>query len=363
MGSVQTLVVGAGPAGLVAAIILGRAGRKVRVLEKEPAVGGDSVSHPRIDVTPIDLEPLRELTGIDFSPVAEPAHEYHRYLGGRLYRLDPAPLYLFERGPRSTSLETYLAGLAKEAGVEFEFCRPLVSAEDFARLPAGSILATGPQAEPFQALGLPFRNLYACASLAQFPRGQNRVASFISRLAPQYTYLAATRGWAFAMFFSFQPLSDQAQASFAQEIEDREQLRFGPWRKFTLTLPLASLFNPKLWHGGHILAGTLGGYMDPFLFYGLHGALFSGWIGAQAVLDPPAAQRAFARHRRVFARVLLIRRLVEQAPFHSRILKYAIPKHSRVEWMLPLVIGGIPGYRWDRPWRERGWMKSLDESG
>jgi flavin-dependent dehydrogenase len=352
-------IVGAGPAGLVAAIVLGRAGRKVRVLEKEKAVGGDPTTHPRIDVTPMDLEPLRELIGIDFSPAAEPAQEYHRHLWGQLYRMDPAPLYLFERGSRPTSLETYLAGLALEAGVEVEFSRPVVSAEDFARLPAGSILATGAHAEIFQALGLPFRNVYVYTSLARFPGSQNRVATYISRLAPQYTYLAATRGLAFAMFFSFQPLSDQSQAAFALEMENREQLRFGSWRKFTETLPIALLLSPKLWHQGKILAGTLGGYMDPFLFHGLHGALFSGWIAAKAILDPPTAKRAFARHRLVFARTLLLRRLVEMTPFRSRILKYMIPKHGHWEWGLPLAIGGIPGYRWNRPWRDRVWMKKL----
>jgi len=352
-------IVGAGPSGLVAAIILARAGREVLVLEKEKIAGGDPETHPRVDMTPFDFEGLQKLTGIAFSPAVKPLQQLRGYVWGRPYLLDPAPVSILERGLRPTSIDSYLFGLAQDAGVKFEFSRFLQSAEDFARLPAGSIIATGPHLEGFRALGVPHQITYSYAGLAQTPPDLNQVACYFGDFTRDYAYVAAINGVAFTLLFSRRPLGEEHRAAYAELLERTEGIKIGKWRNRIGPLPTASRFNPRLWHRGRILAGTLGGVMDPFLLFGMHGAILSGWISAMAVLNPPAAERAFARHRRLFARTLLVKRLADTLPFRKQIFQFLIPNLNRLQRGLPLAIGGIPGYRWDRPWQEKAWMRLL----
>ncbi|NVM56059.1 MAG: NAD(P)-binding protein, partial [Candidatus Helarchaeota archaeon] len=49
----EILIIGAGPAGLVAAINLNREGFKVVVREKQDSVGGDPGWHPSVHTTPV----------------------------------------------------------------------------------------------------------------------------------------------------------------------------------------------------------------------------------------------------------------------------------------------------------------------
>ena len=357
MNKVQ--IAGAGPSGLVAAIILARAGREVLVLEKERTVGGDPETHPRVDMTPFDFEALRRLTGIDFSPAVKPLRAARGYVWGKPYTLDPAPLSILERGLRPTSVDRYLFGLAQAAGVQFEFSRFFQSAEDFARLPAGSIIATGPHLEGFQALGVPHQITYSYAGLAKTDPDLNTVACYFSDFTRDYAYAAAINGVAFTLLFSRQPLREEHRAAYAEELLRTEGIEISKWRNRIGPLPTASLFNPRLWHRGWILVGTLGGVMDPFLLFGMHGAILSGWISAMAILDPPAAEQAFARHRRRFARTLLLKRLADALPLRRRTFQLLMPNLDSLQLGLPLALGGIPGYKWDRPWSELAWMKLL----
>ena len=55
-------VIGAGPAGMQAALVLARAGRKVILIEREPFIGGLAVQleelFPHLECSPCLLEPL-----------------------------------------------------------------------------------------------------------------------------------------------------------------------------------------------------------------------------------------------------------------------------------------------------------------
>src|SRR4030042_6985524 len=64
----EILVVGAGPAGLVASIDLARQGFEVTVREKEDRVGGDPGWHPSAHATPLKGPETWEYIGIDCSP-------------------------------------------------------------------------------------------------------------------------------------------------------------------------------------------------------------------------------------------------------------------------------------------------------
>ena len=57
----EALVVGAGPAGLVAAINLAREGFKVRVFEKEKQIGGYPHWHPSAHDTPVGKDLFRAI--------------------------------------------------------------------------------------------------------------------------------------------------------------------------------------------------------------------------------------------------------------------------------------------------------------
>src|SRR5690349_16248047 len=139
------LVVGAGPAGLVAAAALARDGRDVVVMERHPRVGqrfhGDyqgleNWSSPR--------DALDHLAGLgvraDFAYRA--FHEVTFYDS----RLRPAPLrsaaplfYLVRRGPEHDTLDSALLRQAREAGARVVLGTPARHAGP------GSILATGPR--------------------------------------------------------------------------------------------------------------------------------------------------------------------------------------------------------------------------
>ena len=54
----ESVVVGAGLGGLVAAVNLAREGRDVVVLERESRIGGSPLYHPSPEGTPLDVDAL-----------------------------------------------------------------------------------------------------------------------------------------------------------------------------------------------------------------------------------------------------------------------------------------------------------------
>jgi len=146
----EKVIVGAGLSGLVAAINLARDGFKVLVRERRKTVGGETdikgLEGKVIkigDGTPVHLDRLRDYTGIDFSPVAVPLKSARTHVYGKTLDFDfyeGVPTFLFERGPRPTSLDVYLYELATSEGVEFRFNDTVA---DLSELPPGTIIATG----------------------------------------------------------------------------------------------------------------------------------------------------------------------------------------------------------------------------
>jgi len=64
----EVIVVGAGLAGLTAAILCARAGHEVRILERYKRVGGDPGHHPSVDSTPMLPIRMENLLGIELKP-------------------------------------------------------------------------------------------------------------------------------------------------------------------------------------------------------------------------------------------------------------------------------------------------------
>ncbi len=320
----ERIVVGAGLSGLTAAICLRRQGHEVRVLERRDGVGGPARDLPTGDLTymmadgtPIQLERLSRYIGFDLAPACLPLRRIRVNSFGKYYEVEfppNLPTWLVERGPRPTSLDQYLYRMALGMGIRFEFNHAIRTKKDLDQLPPRTILATGLSKDVFQALGIPYLPSYGF--LAQGPRfvleAFPLVIVYMDRHSWDYGFFSHVNGIGGALLFQRKkPLSPEAKMWFVETLA-REGIEFSHWWDVDLAgIPAASLKNPRLFHGRFILAGTLSGAMDPLLLFGVHGALVTGRVAAQAVDDPERAIREFRRINLFWRWSFLNRSLVE----------------------------------------------------
>ena len=110
MSAKEVLIVGAGPAGLVASINVAREGLDVTVAEQEDRIGGNPEWHPSAHTTPLKGPETWEYIGIDCAPCFHDVTEsLMLVVAGNRVPLDraPEPTYTCERGGRETSLDSY----------------------------------------------------------------------------------------------------------------------------------------------------------------------------------------------------------------------------------------------------------------
>ena len=150
-------IVGAGPAGLVAAIDLNRAGYNVIVYDKQDSVGGEPAWHPSVHSTPVSKR-LFDYIGIDCREAfAESTQCFKAFVFGEQVDVNPyqeTGLFNTERGHRPTSLDNVLYRTAVREGVNFEFRSPWKE-DDFRKAPKGTIIATGLSAGVYEWLEIP----------------------------------------------------------------------------------------------------------------------------------------------------------------------------------------------------------------
>ncbi len=315
----ETLIVGAGLAGLTAALDLARTGRSVTVLERFSRVGGAPHSHPAVDVTPMEPAALSAFLEVELgTPQVQPTetaifHLYGKRMawpGGRMH------LYSVERGPRSSSLEGYLYELALEAGVSFEFDTVLRTQADAANLPPGSIIATGLEFEPFEALNLRYVPVYGWVFKMRREE-PTRAQAWFDTYTADYGYYASANGIAFGLLFDRRPVSLRARDAWERQLAEEGIVAPG-WEEHEGVVPVAHSRQPRLFWGDKILAGSLAGVQDPFLLFGVHGALISGKIAALAVRDRPEAARLFRRITGSFPVSWRVRRAFDALPHGMR---------------------------------------------
>ncbi len=324
----EQMVVGAGLAGLCAAINLRREGHEVRVLERRDGIGGPArdmstgeLTYVMADGTPMEAEKLARYTGIDVSPACVPLESNRIYSFGRrfdTYFPRNVPAVLVERGSRKDSLDMLLYRIALEEGVKFEFNQPLKTRRDFDQLPPRTILATGLFRDTFEALGIPFVPVYGLFGQGMVSEryAGPQVILYMDRYTWDYAFFSTIHGLAGALLFQRKkPLSAEAKEWFPKRLAQDEGIEFPEWHELDVgVLPMGSFSNPRLFHDRFILAGTLAGAQDPVLLFGVHGALVTGKIAAMALSRPQEAQREF-RKMNLFWKLSYLNRLFIEASF------------------------------------------------
>jgi NAD(P)-binding Rossmann-like domain len=346
----EVTIVGAGLAGLSAAINLAKRGHDVIVLEREERIGGSSLLHPSGQGTPLQLDALRAYLGFDISPGIEPIQKMSDIAGGKELPIDPSLInsYFFERGPRSTSLDSYLFELASEAGVEFRFNTPIISQEDMANLPPNSIVATGLYFEGFDALRIPYLTTHHFTYKGTCDPDLNFVHMFHDTYTDDYGYTSAFRGIRYVHLFNrYMPLSFAERDRFAEQVAKFDGFEVPSWTSFTFPIPATSLRTPRIYIGSNILAGSLAGVLDPVAFFGLHGALVSGRIAALAIEDKERAWHEFRRCVSVYPMAYTLSRMMGLQPRPLNVLAFriALGNFERLKLVQKIMQVGIPGYR------------------
>lgn len=279
-------IVGAGPAGLTAALTVARAGGRAIVHEQRPEVGarfhGDLQGIENW-TTPGDA--LEELAAIGVEPGfgARPFREAVSFDSvGREYRYaSPEPLfYIVRRGAVPGTLDRSLEAQAVAAGVEIRFREPR------ARLPEGGIVAGGPRAADVIAVGYVFET----------DQADGVFGALSDRLAPKgYAYLLICGGRGtiatclFDDFHNERLYLERTVEFFRQRsgLSMKNALRFGG--AGNTMLPRTAR------HGSILFAGEAAGFQDALWGFGMRIGMVSGHLAARALLErtPDSYDRAW----------------------------------------------------------------------
>ena len=346
----ENIVVGAGLSGLVAAINLAREGRDVLVLEREERVGGSGLYHPSPEGTPVDLAGLEAYTGIDIGPAVAPFDVGRAVVYGEMVPVDMGAIsaYMIERGPRSTSLDSYLYGLAVEAGVKFEFGHPLVSNDAAAGLPPDTIIATGLYFEGFDATRVPYLTSFHYVARQKIEdTDSNHVTVYHCEFTRDYAYTCSVNGIRFAHVFQRTPIGKDTLRAFEEQVFVSEGFEFDSWAHFTFPVPAASAHNPRLFAGNKILAGTLAGCQEPYMFFGILGALVSGKIAAMAIADKSRALEEFELATSSFRAAYILKKLAGIQPHSLQrpLMSFALRSVAPGSISARTVMRAMPGWR------------------
>ena len=350
-------IIGAGLAGLTAAIVLAKQGREVIVYEKGNRVGGLPLYNPSPHGTPMNVEAMNRYVGFDLRPgLVEIADHSFISAWGKRYPLDFPPNaqgWMIERGPRKHSMDHYLADLARSYGARIEVGHPMSDREQISLLPrpAGQaanhfprnvIVATGLHQDGFEVAHMPFQKLYGVFAKCRVPWPEARVTVYFDDYSPDYAFTCSVNGIAFGLIFNrHRPVEEWEAEKFRKQATEVDGYPFRKWMPLGLpgqqgaAAPTAHLTNPRLFHEDLILAGTLSGMMDPILFFGMHGAFLSGKIAAMALDDPVAANAEFKRLNATFKPVLAGKKLMD-SPLFPRNVMMKYPMQAALP-LFPLV--------------------------
>jgi flavin-dependent dehydrogenase len=290
------LVVGAGPAGLVAAINLKREGFNVVLREKQARVGGEPGWHPSVHTTPVDEPGLYDYIGINCADAFVDSTKVLKVLvkgkevPGMKNVFGRMGMKNTERGGRPTSLDSLLFRIAEKEGVNFEFGRPFTEA-DLLQAPKGTILATGLTPGMYDWLGIEHTVFAGYWANTETEPGFVSNTFYLGQFSNEYGYACSMNGIWYVLLFARRDVEERLLDEFRAVLADVEGKTFEKWRRFLGHTPKG----PRLFSRDFILAGTLAGVVEPAFGGGITGALLSGKIAAMAVSEPDRALSEFKR--------------------------------------------------------------------
>lgn len=268
-------IVGAGVAGLSAAIALARRGARVEMFERRPAAAAprplrwDAVENW---TTPADLRSHLADWAIDASPFHAPAAVDVRAFDGEPHPLAPARplLYVVRRGDGMASLDAQLEAQARALGVCIH--RGATRADEYADV---------------WATGTPRRGFFLDTSLTFRTRLSDQVTILVDPvLTPMAcAYLIVVDGTATLAVLLTRGFAD-ARRRLGDTVKVFQRLRPFDMRDARLRSGFGgapALFGAR--RAGPLRVGEAGGLLDYLWGFGIRHALASGVLAARAIVE------------------------------------------------------------------------------
>jgi len=269
-------IIGAGPAGLVAAIVLRKHGFPVKVFEMSSNVGhrlsGDFQGLENWS-SDRDIVGILKDIGIEINFLCAP------YYNGTIHapRMEPVEtesdkpfFYLVKRGPMSGTLDVGLQEQAQESGVQM-----LINHRRDVH-PGQAIVGTGPKGADVIAVGITFET--SMEDMA--------VVALDDSIAPKgYAYLLVNQGYgtmATVLYREFRNSDEYFERmmrffSSRLEINIRNEKKFGGFGNFFL--------RDTQNHNDKLYIGESAGFQDCLWGFGMRYSILSGYLAAKSIID------------------------------------------------------------------------------
>jgi flavin-dependent dehydrogenase len=287
-------IYGAGISGLVAGINLARAGIETEILEKRKVIGGDPRWHPSVHLQYMELDRTSEYIGIDIASCFRKTAEHSIYFYDKKNKsVNPKNSFLCLKGSHEESIENYLYKIACGLGVHFTYEKQL-DEETLHLIKQNGlkvIAACGLDIPVYKLCGIGYELIQGFRSSAVTQDKNMAVSCFGDYTNGEFAYLASFDDYIFGLLFSRNSMNRDKLKRFEDFIWEKEKLAFQTWTFSSGCIPV----NKNIAGDGLILAGTMSGMIDPFYLNGISGALVSGKIAADYLINEKFARKEFSR--------------------------------------------------------------------